>query len=256
MFHRPVEELWQGLHVQINLPSAAKRGAQEAEGKTPSGSYKEKEYKWCAQGLHNQHFEEGHILSLAMAFQQTTNDKDKEGSSTSCSLVQSVWLWASWEHNQRAKRRGPQQLSALVGRIWPQVIRSCGITGKKKREEEEKGDYSTSSLLCWASTLRWLQALRKLHPCPSGGFGRGATGTAWQGAHCRHLTRPRKTRESVYYRSKWEERTPQPLTPPVSSPCEEARPQTHPGNWLETPAHQQPCRTCQPASRPTDRSPP
>lgn len=101
-------------------------------------------------------FEEGRALSPAMAFQRTTNDKGKEGSSTSCTLVQSVRLRASWEHNQQAKRRGPQQLSALAGRIWPQVIRSCEIAGRRKREEEEEeeGDYSTSSLLCWASTLR------------------------------------------------------------------------------------------------------
>lgn len=42
MFHRPVEEVWQGLHMQINLPGAAKRGAQEEEGKTPSDTYKGK----------------------------------------------------------------------------------------------------------------------------------------------------------------------------------------------------------------------
>lgn len=42
MFHRPVEEVWQGLHTQINLPGAAKRGAQEGEGKTPSETYKGK----------------------------------------------------------------------------------------------------------------------------------------------------------------------------------------------------------------------
>lgn len=100
-------------------------------------------------------FEEGRALSPATVFQQTTFDKGKEGSSTSCTLVQSVRLWASWEHKQRAKRRGPQQPSALAGRIWPQVIRSCKIAGRRKgEEEEEKGDYSTSSLLCWASTLR------------------------------------------------------------------------------------------------------
>lgn len=40
MFHRPVEEVWQGLHMQINLQSAVKRGAQEGEGKTPSCTYK------------------------------------------------------------------------------------------------------------------------------------------------------------------------------------------------------------------------
>lgn len=116
-----------------------------------------------------------------MAFQRTTNDKGKEASSTSCTLVQSVRLWASWKHNQRAKRRGPWQLSALADRIWPQVIRSCEITGRRKGEEEEKeeekGNYLTSSLLCWASTLHWLLALKKLHPCPSRGFGHGATGT-------------------------------------------------------------------------------
>lgn len=82
-------------------------------------------------------FEEGHVLSPVMAFQWTMNDKGKEGSSTRCTLEQSVRLWASWEHNQQAKRRG---LSALVGRIWPQVIRSCEIAGRRKGEEEEKGD--------------------------------------------------------------------------------------------------------------------
>lgn len=128
-------------------------------------------------------FEEGRALSPAMAFQQTTYDKGKEGSSTSCTLVQSVRLWASWEHKRRAKRRGPQQPSALAGRIWPQVIRSCKIAGRRKvEEEEEKGDYSTSSLLCRASTLCWLLALGKrtlalpgalgmvqLAPCRAGG---------------------------------------------------------------------------------------
>lgn len=42
MFHGPVEEVWQGLHMQINLPDAAKRGAQEGEDKTPSGTHKRK----------------------------------------------------------------------------------------------------------------------------------------------------------------------------------------------------------------------
>lgn len=42
MFHRPVEEVRQGLHMQINLPGAAKKEAQEEEGKTPSGTYKGK----------------------------------------------------------------------------------------------------------------------------------------------------------------------------------------------------------------------
>lgn len=43
MFQGPVEEVWQCLHMQINLPGAAKIGAQEGEGKTSSGTYKGKQ---------------------------------------------------------------------------------------------------------------------------------------------------------------------------------------------------------------------
>lgn len=54
------------------------------------------------------------MLSSAIAFQQTAKDKGEEGSSTSCTLVQSVRLWASWGHNHWAKSRGPWQLSTLA----------------------------------------------------------------------------------------------------------------------------------------------
>lgn len=98
MFHGPVEEVWQGLHMQINLSGAAKRGAQETGGKTPPGAYKGILCKAMCSGAM-----EGHVLSPAMSFQQTRSERGTEGSATSCTLVQSARLWASRERRQRPR---------------------------------------------------------------------------------------------------------------------------------------------------------
>lgn len=92
MFHGPVEEVWQGLHTQINLSGAAKRGAQETGSKTPPGAYKGMPRKAVCSGAL-----EGHVLSPAVSFQQTESKRGTGESATSCTLVQSARLRASRE---------------------------------------------------------------------------------------------------------------------------------------------------------------
>lgn len=139
MFHGPVEEVWQGLHTQINLAAAAKRGAQETGGKTPLGAYRGAQHKAKCSGA-----VEGHVLSPAMSLQPARSKRARGNeTATSCTLVQSARLRAS--HEPAAKRRSPWQLSALT-HGQGLATRSCEMAGRRKREEE-KGEYSTSSLL-------------------------------------------------------------------------------------------------------------
>lgn len=72
---------------------------------------KDKRLQAMRSGATQPALEERHVLSSAIAFQQTAKDKGKEGT-----LVQSVRLWASWGHNHWAKSRGPWQLSTLARR--------------------------------------------------------------------------------------------------------------------------------------------
>lgn len=74
------------------------------------------------------------LASPAVALQHVTHSRGKEGSSTSCTLVQSDGIHASSEDNQQAKSNGSRQLSTLVGKIWPQDIRSCKTAGRRKTE--------------------------------------------------------------------------------------------------------------------------
>lgn len=96
MFHGPVEEVWQGLHTQINLAGAAKRGAQETGGKSPLGAYRGTPSKAMCSGA-----VEGHVLSPAMSLQQTRSQRGTGESATSCTLVQSARLRASRERRQQ-----------------------------------------------------------------------------------------------------------------------------------------------------------
>lgn len=100
------------------------------------------------------------------------------------------------------------------GRIWPQVTRPCEIAGRRKAEEE-KGDYSTSSLLRWAPALCWLPALRKWHRCLAGALAMVQCCTSTQGIHLTNPPgKPGRTRDW----NKWEKRRTQPPTSPVTMP--------------------------------------
>lgn len=188
MFHGPVEEVWQGLHTQINLSGAAKRGAQRREVKPLRVPTKEYRVKQRAQGLRrgtcwalpchsSKHWVRGAPRALPPAARL-------------CNLPSSSPA-ASDASSQEEKPMGAQ---CPHGRIWSQVTRPCEIAGRRKAEEE-KGDYSISSLLRWAPALCWLPALRKWHRCLA-----GALAMVQPVLHIQPSTStsaiPRKTRES------------------------------------------------------------
>lgn len=132
------------------------------------------------------------------------------------------------------------------GRIWPQVTRPCEIAGRRKAEEE-KGDYSTSSLLRWAPALCWLPALRKWHRCLAGGFGHGSV----LHIHPGHPPDqpPGKTRENSGLEQVGKEED-----PATNIPSDDAHPQTCLRILLETLIHDLPAAQTLPCCSTETRS--
>lgn len=139
MFHGPAEEVWRGLHTQINLLVQPREERRRWEVKALRVPPEELRVKPCAQGL---------VLSPAVSPQQR---QGHGGSATSCTRSDGLGPAPA---GSAASSQSPRQLSALRGRIWPRVTGSCEMAGRTKGEEE-KGDYSPSSVLRWAPALCW-----------------------------------------------------------------------------------------------------
>lgn len=138
MFHRPVEEVWQGLHMQITFRVQSREVHRREKVKPLHVPTKEKRLQAMRSGATQPALEERCVLSPATAFQQTAKDKGEEGSSTSCTLVQSVRLWASWGHKHWAKSRGPWQLSTLAGRGLATSHPAKSLEGERGRRRERE----------------------------------------------------------------------------------------------------------------------
>lgn len=182
---------------------------------------------------------EGHVLSPAVSFQRTRRERGTEGSATSCTLVQSAWLWASRECHQwpRGEAHGSWVPSrAGFGHKSQDPVKL--LEGERRRRK--RGIIPPP--LCCAG------------PQPSDGCRHWASGTvAFHGlwlwfnqcldpAQLVHLTHPPgKNREHA-----GQEQVGKEDDPATNTPCEDAHPQLCLRIcWRPHPS--QLCRTCQPA---------
>lgn len=126
MFHGPAEEVRQGLHTQINLSGAAKRGAQETGGKTPPGAYRGISCKAMCSGA-----QQGPCCVIPA-------NQEREGHGGRCHQLhseQSAQLRASRERRQQPKAHGSWVPSgAGFGHKSQDPVKSLeGQRGRRKR---------------------------------------------------------------------------------------------------------------------------
>lgn len=225
MFHGPVGEVWQGLHTQINLSGAAKRGAQETGGKSPPGAYKGTMCKAMCSGA-----VEGHVLSPAVSFQQTRSERarrDLPPAAPLCNLLGSgpaVTVGSSHEERPMAAECPHGQDLATSHKILWNCWKEKG--GRRKRGIIPPplccaGPQLSAGCRHWGSGT---VAFQGLWPW----FRQGCTPST----ACPPHPPPRKNRESSA-----QEQVGKEDDPAANTPSEDACPQLCLRILLETPIH-------------------
>lgn len=232
MFHGPVVEVWQGLHMQINLSAAAKRQHRRREVKALWVPPKECHVKQCAQGLWR---------GTCWALQCHSSNKEREGhggSATSCTLVQSAGLQARHERCQqpRGEAHGswvPSQ-AGFGHKSQDPVELLEGERGRRKR------GIIPPPLCCAGPQLSAGCQPKKWHSCRPGALAMAQQCCMFSPACPPHppLEKPGSARD----RNKWEKRMTKMPTPsvkmPIPSCAQDFAGDSHPSQL---------CRTRQPA---------